>query len=63
MKDDIIFLDSIPPFVPREGAESDPAYIKHVQCEGARFHVISYDTQGRHCSEPMCIINKEGARP
>ena len=37
---------------------SDSNYIKHVVCEGARFHVIYWDTNGRHCSEPKCIINK-----
>ena len=56
---DAIRLDEIPhPFkVPREPA-SDPDYIKHVYCEGARFHVISYSDKGRRCSEPNCIINK-----
>lgn len=43
-----------PPQVPA----SDPNYIKHVICEGARFHVISYSSHGRKCSEPNCIINK-----
>ncbi len=33
--------------------------IKHIICEGARFHVISYDTNGLHCSEFDCIINKK----
>ena len=31
---------------------------KHIVCEGARFHVLSYSTQGVHCSEPNCEINK-----
>lgn len=44
-------------FPPREPA-SDPRFIKHVICEGARFHVLSYTTIGTHCSEPSCIINK-----
>ena len=31
---------------------------KHIVCEGARFHVLSNSTQGVHCSEPNCEINK-----
>ncbi len=59
---DNIFLDDMPSlFVPNEPA-SDPKYIKHVNCEGAHYHVISYSfTNGegmQHCSEPNCIINK-----
>jgi len=52
---------------PREPA-SDPNYIKHVHCDGARFHVLSWSgthdpITGKsgartHCSEPNCIINK-----
>lgn len=44
--------------LPREPA-SDPKYIKHVYCEGSHFHVLSYSTQGTHCNEPKCIINKK----
>ncbi len=57
---DSIFLDKIPssPFdVPREPA-SDPDYIKHVYCDGARFHVKSWSSFGTRCSEPKCIYNK-----
>ena len=43
--------------LPREKA-SDPKFIKHIRCEGARFHVLSWDSNGTHCSEPDCIINK-----
>ena len=31
-------------------------WVKHVHCEGARFHVLSWFPE--HCSEPDCIINK-----
>lgn len=31
---------------------------KHIVQEGARFHVISWDTEGSHCSNPNCEINK-----
>ena len=44
--------------IPRESA-SDPKYIKHVHCEGARFHVLWYDTNGTHCTEKDCIINRK----
>lgn len=30
---------------------------KHVILEGARFHVISWNSFGRVCSEPNCEIN------
>lgn len=65
---DSIFLDSINPLdlgirgtsdVP---AESDPRYVKHVHCEGAHFHVISYcggdERAWVKCSHPRCIENK-----
>ena len=54
-----IFLDGIPKSlfrVPREPSSVD-GYIKHVRCEGARFHVLSYSSLGVHCSEPKCVIN------
>jgi hypothetical protein len=44
-----------PPVIP---SEEDPKYIKHVRCEGARFHVLSWSSLGTHCSQPHCIINK-----
>jgi hypothetical protein len=34
---------------------------KHITCDGARFHVISYGggfQGGMRCSEPKCEINK-----
>lgn len=31
---------------------------KHIVCEGARYHVISYSSKGKICSEPNCEINK-----
>lgn len=62
MSDEIFLTDAtgIDMFVmtPVEPADSDPNYIKHVVCEGARFHVIGYSTTGRFCSEARCIINK-----
>lgn len=37
---------------------------KHIYCNDARYHVLSWSTQGTHCSEKRCeinaIINKEG---
>jgi len=33
-------------------------WVKHVHCNGARFHVLWWDSLGEHCSEPDCIINK-----
>jgi len=38
---------------------NDDGTEKHIVCEGAQFHVLSYSTQGVRCSEPNCEINKE----
>jgi hypothetical protein len=42
-----------PPRVP----SSVPGYVKHVHCNGARFHVLSWVGSGRRCSEPECVEN------
>jgi len=55
---DSIFLKEIAAFPPVEGA-SEKGYIKHVFCNGARFHVVSWSSLGMHCSEPKCILNKK----
>ena len=60
MDDEITIDDPKTWAVPREPA-SDPGFVKHVRCEGARFHVLYWDTPGAHCSEPDCIINKPHA--
>ena len=31
---------------------------KHIHCDGARYHVLSWDSQGTRCSEPNCEINR-----
>lgn len=36
----------------------EDVWIEHRICEGSRQHVLSYDANGQHCSEPNCIINK-----
>ena len=30
---------------------------KHIVCEGARFHVLSWGSDGKHCSAPNCEYN------
>jgi len=37
---------------------NDSDYVEHVICEGSYGHVLSYSTEGIHCSEPRCITNK-----
>ena len=32
--------------------------VKHIVKEGSREHVIYWDTQGAHCSEKNCEVNK-----
>lgn len=39
----------------------DP-YLAHVTEDGSRRHVLHWDDQGAHCSEPMCDVNW-GKRP
>jgi hypothetical protein len=31
---------------------------KHIVCEGARFHVLSYSAQGVRCSVKNCEMNR-----
>jgi len=49
-------LDRIPEWPPIEES-SMPGFIKHIQCEGARFHNLHWDALGIHCSDPRCVIN------
>jgi len=58
---DTIFLDPIPMFPPIEKS-SVRGFIKHVSCEGARFHVLYWDSLGSHCSEKNCVINSRCSR-
>jgi hypothetical protein len=58
-KKDTIYLSKIPMYPPIERAESDNNYIKHVVCDGARFHTLHWDFEGSHCSEKNCIHNKK----
>ena len=62
-------VDGIPDHPPVEKVNPDEKWIKHVNCNNARFHVVSYigvTTKGWHtvdkvitrCSEPDCILNK-----
>lgn len=56
--EDVILVkpgEGIPPSEP----SSVPGYVKHVRCEGARYHVLSWDSKGCRCSEPKCVINAE----
>ncbi len=33
-------------------------WVEHIIEEDSRFHIIWWDSLGRHCSEPDCEINK-----
>ena len=35
---------------------------KHIHCEGARFHVLSFTSEGTRCSCANCEINKRLGR-
>jgi len=68
---DLIFTgDGFDPWMLPHVRASDPAYVKHVYCEGSRDHVQSYgaavDILGNtvavtRCSHRNCIINKHAA--
>jgi hypothetical protein len=62
---DYIFLDEYASstVLPSEPAAGDPAFIKHVYCWNSRIHVLRWDSNGVHCSENNCIINKRPNRP
>ncbi len=32
--------------------------LKHITKENAKYHILYYDSQGIHCSEKNCEINK-----
>ena len=34
--------------------------VKHISKEGSRYHILYYDSEGAHCSEKNCEINKKG---
>lgn len=37
--------------------KKDDGSFHHLSCNGSRRHVISWDSNGSHCSEPNCEIN------
>jgi len=43
---------------PVEPVEDAPGFIKHVLCQGAKWHKVTNGIWGEHCSEPNCIINQ-----
>jgi len=65
MFDDIIFVDDPRSWPPHEKA-SHPKWIKHVHCDGARFHAPTFSLYESYrgnravtwCSEKRCIMNK-----
>lgn len=52
-----VYLNKTAIVAPEINSSMD-GYIKHVFCDGARFHVVSWSTLGAYCSHPRCIINK-----
>jgi hypothetical protein len=39
------------------GERNPDGTLKHIVCEGARFHVTSWGSQGARCSEAECEVN------
>ena len=54
---DVVSVESPGIGLPRIPASVD-GYVKHVLCEGAREHVVSYDSAGPRCSVENCILNQ-----
>ena len=53
---DTVFLEKTADFR-GEKRSSVPGFVKHVHCEGARFHVLWWDSTGRHCGVKNCVVN------
>ena len=49
---DVPSLHYYTPEFNKDGAE------KHINCDGARFHVLHWDNKGSHCSVKNCEINQ-----
>jgi hypothetical protein len=47
----------------REMGKGNVIWVDHVICEGSHFHVLWWDTNGEHCSEARCVINKPKDEP
>ena len=43
-----------------EGLIERRKWVPHVHQDGARFHVLWWDSEGRHCSCRNCEINRQG---
>lgn len=41
-----------------DGLVERPVWVPHVHKDGARFHVLWWDSNGRHCSCRNCEINR-----
>ena len=52
-----VFGDIPPRIVNADGS------IRHINKDGARYHVVWWDSEGSHCSEPDCEINRRRVSP
>lgn len=44
--------------MPINEIEKEDGTVQHLICNGSRRHVVSWDSNGTHCNEPRCEINK-----
>ncbi|PKR82463.1 hypothetical protein [Heyndrickxia camelliae] len=42
---------------------TEDGFEKHIICEGAREHVLSFSTNGIKCSEKNCVVNRDRRMP
>ncbi len=55
----VYLVKKLPEFgYPDEKINDKEKWVKHIYCESARFHVLSWSGKGAHCSTPNCIINR-----
>ena len=60
MKAKEVFFDdpgAQPPVIELENGN-----IAHAHCNGARWHMLWWSSDGKHCSEQRCVVNYERER-
>ena len=59
MRGDIVKIYNSKKDMPKGEIEKEDGTVEHLVCNGSRRHVLWWDTNGEHCIEPRCEINKK----
>lgn len=59
MRGDIMKFYNSEKDMPIGEIEREDDTVEHLSCNGSRRHVLWWDTNGEHCTEPRCEINKK----